>query len=647
MGASCLAIAFALTGCGEDEKDTGVLSIAECNPLGGNGCITPWPSNLYSVADSTTATGVRVDIPLGALPTNQDGITIDPARLNTFDGFSPAAPMIFSYEGGMDGSNLVPNSRYADSITDSSPTVLIDMSTGERVVHFAELDIREKERFGSQALYIRPSVRLKPGTRYAAAIRKSLKARDGSEIPLSDGFAAILSGKTTKHERLEARRAQYDEVLAAVEAAGVPRDDVIVAWDFSTGSDELLRSDLTVARDRSLEIAGVDGANLSYEIAEDRTENGFRRVDGTFKVPLLLNNGGDFVPDTAVLRDSDGLPAPEGTHDVPFTTVIPECAISGTEKVSIMVYGHGLFGDEGQAATGALRPLSEQMCMIIIGTIMRGMSDKDIPNVLLTLNDFSRADRIFDTLLQGIINHIALVQAVRGPMAETLFLNDQGASIADIDNIYYYGLSQGHIFGATVAAYDPHIERAVLGVGGANYSMMLERSLDWPTYRTVVIGAYDDPLNVAILVNLMQMRWDTTEPTNVISGLPGAPIPGTPDKQFLLHMAVGDDEVPNISTEYQARTMGIPVLAPEYYEPYGVPAMAGPLSSALVIFNNGDGPIPEGNEPPPDNRAHSLTRESQAGRDQIQTFFETGEIIHTCGDNTPCDCTMGACDLDD
>ncbi len=646
MGTSCLAIALAFAACGSDETDTGVLSIAECNPLGGNGCITPWPSNLYTVEDSTTVTGIRIDVPDGALPTNADGYAIDPVGLNTFDGWSTAAPMIYSYDEGIDGSNLIPNTRYEDSVKDISPTTLINMATGERVVHFAELDIREKEKFGRQALYLRPSVRLQPNTRYAVAIRKSLKARDGTEIKIADGFAALLSGKSTKHERLEAHRAAYDEVLTAVEAAGIPRDDLIVAWDFTTGSDENIRRELLAARDRTLADTGVDGANLSYVLDSDEPNlnDEFRRVKGTFTVPLFLSHDGDFRGGISLLRDGAGLPVTDGMHDVRFSALIPLCAMEGTEKVGIIVYGHGLFGDEDQASGGSTRPLAAQMCNIVVGTIMRGMSERDVPNVLLTLNDFNRADQIFDVLIQGIMNHIALVQAIRGPMGQTLFVNNAGDSIADIDNISYYGLSQGHIFGATVVAYDPHIKRAALGVGGANYSMMLERSLDWPTYRTVVIGAYEDPLSVAIILNLMQTFWDTTEPINVVSGLPGSPIPGTPDKQFLLHMAVGDVEVPNISTEYQARTMGIPVLSPAVYKPYGIEEMPGPLSSALVIFDNGDGPIPLGNEPPLDNDAHGLTRKTKAGKDQIQHFFETGEIIHYCGEGQPCDCTVGACD---
>ena len=142
----------------------------------------------------------------------------------------------------------------------------------------------------------------------------------------------------------------------------------------------------------------------------------------------------------------------------------------------------------------------------------------------------------------------------------------------------------------------------------------------------------------------MQTRWDATEPTNVVLDLPGAPIPGTPDKQFLLQVAFADSEVPNLSSDYQARSMRIPVLAPAVHVPFEVAEMPGPLASALVYYDGGDGPIPESNLPPEQNEAHYVTRNAPAAIEQISHFFNTGEIVHTCGEGQPCDCSAGACD---
>jgi hypothetical protein len=185
----------------------------------------------------------------------------------------------------------------------------------------------------------------------------------------------------------------------------------------------------------------------------------------------------------------------------------------------------------------------------------------------------------------------------------------------------------------------------VVGVGGGNYSTMLERSTDWPTYKTILLGTYPDPFDVVLAINLFQQRWDQTETSGVANVvLAGAPL-GSPSKQLLLHMAIGDDEVPNLATEWQARTMGIPALAPaSAYTPYGMTAMTGPIvgGSALVIMDGGAPPVPLTNEPAPETGMHNLTRTQAASRRQIKHFFETGEIVNECAG--ACLCAMHQCD---
>ena len=101
--------------------------------------------------------------------------------------------------------------------------------------------------------------------------------------------------------------------------------------------------------------------------------------------------------------------------------------------------------------------------------------------------------------------------------------------------------------------------------------------------------------------------------------------------------------MPNLATEWQARTMGIPVLEPSPYVPYGLTGMAGPMAggSALVIMDGGAPTIPLTNEPAPDTGMHSLTRNQPASRRQIKHFFETGEIRNEC--NGACMCAENAC----
>jgi hypothetical protein len=117
-----------------------------------------------------------------------------------------------------------------------------------------------------------------------------------------------------------------------------------------------------------------------------------------------------------------------------------------------------------------------------------------------------------------------------------------------------------------------------------------------------------------------------------------------PDKQLLMQIAVADDEVSNLASEYQARSMGIPVLAPSVSAPWGVDLVEGPVPSALVVFDFGLGDtIPISNEPPPDNDVHSNIRNKQATIDMMKRFYETGDIIQTCTGDRGCDCPANGC----
>lgn len=639
-------VSLFLLACGGG-GDKGLDTPDECNPLGGARCMTPWPSAIYEKDDSASPTGRRIDLPPGALPTNIDGIAIDVTDYNLKDGFSPAAAIITAFPTGVDPSNLANYKSYAKSLTADSPTVVIDMSTGELVEHFAEVDARVPDQLASQALYIRPSKMLKGSTRYAVAIKKSLKAPGGGELAIPEGFQAILDGKKTSHPLLERVRGRYTDIFAALEAKGITKADLVTAWDFTTGSREAARADLVSAVSTAMSMMGTNGANLTFtqtETAQGDTRIA-KRYDGMYDAPLFLTNNGSTALSTKMQRLGDGKPMATAMYKVPFTAIVPTCALTASAPVPIMVYGHGLLGDSTQVASGGTRTAAAELCFVAIGTDMRGMSDVDVPNVVSTLNDVNVRNSIFDAMVQGMVNHVALVQAAKGPMATSLFRKTNGDPLVDTSKVYYYGISQGGIMGTTVCAIDPVIEKCVVQVGAINYSMMLERSHDWPRYRTTLIGAYPDPLDTSLIINLMQWDWDRSEPTSVADIILGQGFPGAPKKQIFMQIAIGDDEVPNIASEYQARTMGIPVLTPSPYVPQGLQSSADAVPNGLVIYDFGVGStIPLTNEPPPDNDVHSNIRNKRATIEMMRKFYAEGLIEQKCTSGTAgCDCANGAC----
>jgi hypothetical protein len=442
-------------GCGDD----GGLDIPpECNPLGGVGCVTPWPSSAYLRDDTTSPTGVRLDLAPGSLPTSADGVELEVAPFNTRTGFTPASQIFTVFPEGVDDSTLVFHDEIERSVEDSSPTVIVDMDTGERVAHFAELDANARDWPEQQALYLRPAARLRGGARYAVGIRDALKAAGGGELTRPPGFQAILDGRGAGHDRLEAMRARTEEAIAALETAGVARDELLVAWDFVTADDESTLADPRAVRDAAVAAIGDQAANLTYQVTTDEPVDAdiARRVLFTFESPAVADEGGLF-------RDGAGVPIVMGTSEARAVAMIPSCA-TATNRAGIIIFGHGFFGNLEEAQGGYLQRVARDLCMIVVGGEWRGMARDDLAVAATALNDGNTARAFGERILQGIVDFIALEQLARGKLAAEVFLDDADQSIVDPSRTYFYGISQGHILGTTFFAWDPHLPRAALHV---------------------------------------------------------------------------------------------------------------------------------------------------------------------------------------
>src|SRR4029077_5088567 len=99
---------------------------------------------------------------------------------------------------------------------------------------------------------------------------------------------------------------------------------------------------------------------------------------------------------------------------------------------------------------------------------------------------------------------------------------------------------------------------------------------DWPTYRLILNGSYTDPLDDTMVISLCQMRWDKTEGAGVANSVLDGTATGVPPKQLLMQIALSDEQVPNIGSYWQARTMGIPLLRPPPTTPGGRDRTPGP-----------------------------------------------------------------------
>ena len=625
-------VVASVVGCGDD----GPSSPAECNPLGTTGCVLPWPSSVYQREDSSSPTGVRLDLPTGALPANIDGVEIDTAWMNQRSGFSPMSQILLTFPGGVDDSTLVFHDNIAASVTDASPTVIVDMSTGERVAHFAEVDVNMPELLDQQVLYLRPAARLRGGTRYAVAIRKSLHGRTGP-LPITPAFQAMLDGTSSGHARLDAVRGHYPEVFAALETAGVPRTDLVVAFDFVTADDDAMIADPLAARDAAMAAVG-DGEGVTYTITSDEAnpETGIARiVRFDYTTPEIATKAGFH-------RDATGKIMVVGSTTAHGSIVIPTCATT-TTKASLAIFGHGFFGGLDESTGSYIRHLARTNCVVVVGGVWRGMSKDDVGDVLLALNDLNKLPAVGEYIWQGMVDFMTLTKLARGKLARDVVVDAQQQPIADPARTWFHGISQGHILGSTLYAYDPTLSRAVLEVGGANWAVMFERSNNWAAFSLPLKGAYGGVTPSVILQQVVEMGLEIADGGTIAQRVLNGGLPGTPAKQLLHLMSMGDCAVPNLASEYQARTLGLPLLGPTVKTPYGFTATPGSLPSAFVIMNESPMPLPPSTNETfsYDNVAHENLRRRAATLLQVQRFVEAGVVENFC--TGACDCAAGNC----
>jgi hypothetical protein len=587
------------------------LSMPQCDALSkaarcetiaspGTNCLFPFPSDHYTVPDSSTPTGLRVNLSDASTPANKNGVQINPADINRSDGFSPGESIVTRVPGldnptAFQKTGAVPLTDMDRAFDANQPIVLIDASTGQRQLIWSELDSTATSP-GNTDLIIRPGRNLLEGHRYIVAMR-NLKDAAGNTIPAPPGFALYRDGVKTDVPAIEDRRAHFDEILSKLQQSGIPRGDLYDAWDFTVASTTNITQRMLSIRDRGLADLGdttpgdgvMQGSAPAFTVTSVLTKddgtsplnNGHeaqnvREVTGTYQVPCFLNNPG-CAPGGQFNLGADGLPVrtPGNFQTARFTCNIPLSAVTETSPgsgvwnldhtVRPSMYGHGLFGDYTEVHTTNVRQLGDDEGVLTCATDFTGMMEDDVPTAITALQDLSKFQPIPDGLQQGFLNFIYLDRLL---MLSDGFSSDPafqfgGQSVIDHgDGVYYYGNSQGGIAGGALTAIEPDITRTVLYVPGMNYSTLLTRSVDFSDYSAILYPSYPNQSDRPLLLAMIQLMWDRGEPDGYANHMTGNPLPGTPAHHVLIDMAYGDHQVSNVTTEVEARTIGAPLRHP-------------------------------------------------------------------------------------
>ena len=343
---------------------------------------------------------------------------------------------------------------------------------------------------------------------------------------------------------------------------------------------------------------------------------------------------------------------------------------------------------------------------LIVAMDWRGMSSFDLPVVFKAL--LSRPESfqaIRDNLIQGYANKIALqcwlqhgrlleqewlqftlddstkLPVEHDTKSSDLTLHPIPTYVGQTPNNVFYGSSQGGILGAgyTTLLESTQIpfDRAILGVPGVGFSVVLTRSRRFSTYDDMLLSNFFNNRHVRILLSILQMAWDPVEGAGQLAGTAASDQDITTHSvemvtgrshngnvqmnserrypRILLQAGLGDPVIPRIATEALARAYRASILPDNPKQDlYAIPVAVSTNSSTWkngpyvtltqLLYKKEYSSLPAANvrvDARHHNDIHICLRQDCALIAQMSEFINTGKIINPC--NTTNSFNDGGC----
>ena len=615
----------------------------ECNPFAmGDDCLLPYPSLHVTREDEGSETGLRLDYSLDMFWSPNGGLPVDPVMFNHLDGVSPATQALITLGTDVDPAQLLGHGQEETSISPDYPIAIVHVKTGERVPLLTEMDQTNRQLSTydhRHPLILRPVFPLVPGDRYVVGLHEDLVAVDGSSFESPAAFAALRDDVLSTDAEVESLRDRYDDALfPALEAAGFPREALLVAWEFQVASESQLLGPIKSMREQAQEAIAEDGMGYTItEIESAPTDQVAYIVKGTFDPP-------NFLDDNALVLSEDSYEAviQDERPTYGFTMVVPE-DLPPDQAVPLVVFGHGIFGSHGGYLTGSsaedyIYPFAYDLGLVVIATDWIGLSEGDLDLILEeVIPDLSRITIVTDRLAQSLVNNLALVELARDDLSLLPEL-DRDYPLIDPEILYYYGISLGGIQGASFVSLHPDVSRAVLSVPGAGWSNMIQRSWHFSQIELLLDALYPDPLTQVLFISALQGYFDTSDPVN----LGRLVLERDTELTVVIQEAIGDCQVPNLATDLLVRTMAAAHLEESTDAVYGLSTIEGPAADtvSLTQFRLPEAlesylPPDENTIPDQNNNTHSDAPTTTAAMAQVAELLESGLAVHPC--EGPCD----------
>ncbi len=198
----------------------------------------PFPSNRFTVPDSSQNTGIRVELPksdCAAHPSDCADLDV----INELDGFNLQPRLSIPFDGPIDVASVTSESVFLVRLGSTLP----GGNPGGRVVGINQV---VWDTF-TNALHVESDELLDQHTRYVLVVTKKVMDAGGKEVKAAKVFLDFVdesNSASTGDPALDAYRTLLRNALTQIDATGViPRGQVVAASVFTTQSVTAIEHD--------------------------------------------------------------------------------------------------------------------------------------------------------------------------------------------------------------------------------------------------------------------------------------------------------------------------------------------------------------------------------------------------------------------
>ena len=470
----------------------------------------PFPTDLFTVRDSSQNTGRRVNLPTPNCADRPSDCE-DVAVLNTLDGFNLQPRISIPFSGKIDVATVNSGNVFFVSLGDTLG------GGGGQTIGINQV-VWDPD---TNTLHAESDQLLNQHTRYALIVTNGIRDTDGDRIE-ARYFGNVLNTLETGKggnagQAKKTLRAYRESLLDAVDASGINSGRIVAASVFTTQSAtavlEKIRDRIKAKPAPAVKIVGsfarTDVAaiewNQQVSTTEPRTSSSFlplpaldvfpgavgRIVFGHFKSPNWQTED-RFIP---AIGTRTGLPAVQSTNRLYFNLFVPSgdrprggwpvaifghgftdskqggplavastLAFNGIASISINVVGHG----GGAGGTLTVFPIDPDGSPVIIPDGGRGIDEDGNGTIDSTEGVNAAPPRQIiasrDGLRQTVADLMQLVRVIQNG------IDVDGDRTPDLDGnrIYYAGQSFGGMYGTKLMAIEPDVRAGVPNAPGGD-----------------------------------------------------------------------------------------------------------------------------------------------------------------------------------